>query len=164
MVDSEIAAPSRGLSILVLLGFLLICFAAAAVGGLFPPGDWYAQLKRPPLTPPGWLFGPAWTLLYTAMAVAAWLVWRSTRHPLRTRALALFFIQLALNALWSPVFFGSGKMALALVVMVCLWLAVAATLVHNFKIHRVAGWLFVPYLAWISFAAYLNAGFLWLNG
>jgi len=157
-------------SILVLAGFLLLSFSAAAIGGFFSPGEWYQQLNRPPLTPPGWLFGPAWTLLYTAMAVAAWLVWKSkpdagtAKHqPLRTSALVLFFIQLALNALWSPVFFGAERPLPALIIIVLLWIAVAATMRANFRVHRVAGLLFVPYLAWITFATYLNAGFLLLN-
>jgi len=148
---------------LVLVGFLLLSFGAAAVGSFWPPNDWYDSLTKPPLTPPGWLFGPAWTLLYTAMAVAAWLVWKQKEHPVRSTALILFFIQLALNYLWSPVFFGRERLLLALCVIVLLWLAIFATMRSSFRVHRTAGLLYVPYLCWVTFATYLNAGFWWLN-
>jgi len=128
-----------------------------------PPG-WYASLARPPLSPPNWLFGPVWAVLYVMMAVAAWLAWRvpvsgNGGQP----ALALWGAQLAVNALWTPVFFGLRLLGPALGVIVVLFGAVAATAVAFWRLDRVAGYLLCPYLAWLGFASYLNAGFWWLN-
>ncbi|HET7315178.1 TspO/MBR family protein [Salinisphaera sp.] len=129
-------------------------------GALAPPGDWYAALNRPPGTPPDVAFPIAWTLLYIAMAVAAWRVWRA-RGP--GREVALFVLQLALNALWMPVAFGAHALGWALLVIVVLWLAVAATTAAFWRADRLAGLLFAIYLAWVSYAVYLNAGLFWLN-
>lgn len=130
-------------------------YGAAALGGFFGPDEWYTKLPKPTWTPPGWLFGPVWTFLYTAMAVAAGLVQSRTgwRHP----ALALYAVQLVLNALWSPLFFGLHRPDLALGDIVVLWLAIVATAVAFGRIIPVAGLLFVPYVAWVTFAAVLNA-------
>lgn len=129
-------------------------------GALAPPGAWYATLNQPGGTPPDAAFPIAWTLLYIAMAVAAWRVWRvrGIGHEL-----GLFVLQLALNALWMPVAFGAQALGWALWVIIILWLAVAATLVAFWRADRLAGLLFVPYLAWVSYAVYLNAGLVWLN-
>lgn len=143
-----------------LLAWLALCFAAAAAGSFFTPGAWYASLHKPSWNPPGWLFGPVWTLLYAAMAVAAWLVWQRGW----SRALGWFGIQLALNAAWSPVFFGMQRIDLALVIMLLLWIAIAATTAAFFRVRRAAGWLLVPYLAWVTFAAVLNWTLWRLNG
>ncbi len=97
-------ASSRRL--LALAGWVLLCFAAAAMGGLFMPGEWYASLKKPSWNPPGWIFGPVWTALYSMMAVAAWLVWRRDGWGKQRKPLLIFLTQLALNALWTPLFFG----------------------------------------------------------
>lgn len=153
--------------ILALLAFLLITFCAATAGAFTGPGDWYAQLRKPPGNPPGWVFGPVWTVLYTLMAVAAWIIWRSTgrgedagrnddfaRH--RRTALALFFIQLALNAAWSPLFFGLRRPGWAMIDLCAMWLAIAATLAAFRRVNTAAAILLVPYLAWVTFAGYLN--------
>jgi len=141
---------------LVLGGFVVACFAAAALGGVTTAGsvrDWYPTLVKPAWNPPAWILGPVWTVLYLAMAVAAWLVWRRVGWG---AALVWFALQLALNATWSPVFFGMHQIGLALVNIVLLWLAIAGTMVAFWKVTPVAGWLFVPYLAWVSFATALN--------
>lgn len=136
--------------------WLVVTFSAASPGALFMPGAWYAALNKPPWNPPNWVFGPVWTALYLAMAVAAWLVWRCGGVSTQRLALTLFLIQLALNAAWTPIFFGLQSPGLAFGEIVLLWGAIAATLVAFFRICRPAGWLLVPYLAWVSFAAVLN--------
>ncbi len=141
----------------VLLLFVLVSFLPSLTGIAFTPGSWYSDLDKPPWTPPGWLFGPVWTALYLGMGIAAWLVWRSGGGTERTVALTIFGVQLALNALWTPVFFGLHRPDLGLLVIVCLGLAVAATLVLFWRIRPAAGILFVPYLVWVSFATALNA-------
>lgn len=141
---------------LALGGWLLLCFGAAAFGGLFMPGEWYASLKKPSWNPPGWVFGPVWTTLYLMMAVAAWLVWKRGGFPAQRRALALFLVQLTLNAAWTPLFFGLHRPGLAFAEILLLWLAIAATLAAFRPVSGVAAWLLVPYLAWVSFAAFLN--------
>jgi tryptophan-rich sensory protein len=141
---------------LALAGWVLLCFAAAAFGGLFPPGEWYASLKKPSWNPPGWVFGPVWTALYAMMAVAAWLVWKRGGWAAQRRLLMLFLAQLILNAAWTPLFFGLHRPGLAFAEIVLLWLAIAATLAAFRPVNRVAAWLLAPYLAWVSFAAGLN--------
>lgn len=153
IIDSRPSPPRLGLA---LGGWLLLCFGAAALGGLFMPGEWYASLKKPWWNPPGWIFGPVWTALYTMMAVAAWLVWKRGGFPARRRPLGLFLAQLALNAAWTPLFFGLHRPGLAFAEIVLLWMAIAATLLAFRPVSRVAAWLLAPYLAWVSFAAVLN--------
>lgn len=146
--------------ILGLCGWLVACFAVASLGAVFMPGDWYAALRKPAWNPPGWLFGPVWTTLYTMMAVAAWLVWKRGGFVFQRRPLALFLGQLVLNAAWTPLFFGLHRPGMAFAVIILLWLAIAATLVAFRPVSRAAAWLLVPYLAWVGFAAVLN-GTLW---
>ncbi len=134
--------------------------AAAGTGILFQPGTWYAGLIKPVGTPPDIAFPIAWTLLYVAMAVAAWLVWRVRGVG---PALWLFGIQLTLNALWSPVVFGAHRLDLGLLVIAALWLALAATLRVFAHARPLAAGLLAPYLLWVTYAAYLNAGLLALN-
>jgi WD40 repeat protein/tryptophan-rich sensory protein len=141
---------------LALAGWLLLCFAAAALGAVFVPGEWYAALRKPSWNPPGWIFGPVWTTLYTMMAVAAWLVWRQGGWGMRRKPLLIFVAQLALNALWTPLFFGLHRPGVAFAGIVLLWLAIATTLAAFWPVSRLAAWLLAPYLAWVSFAAALN--------
>jgi benzodiazapine receptor len=155
--------PTLGRNILGLAGWLLLCFAAAAFGSLFMPGEWYAQLQKPTWNPPNWIFGPVWTALYTMMAVAAWLVWRRSGFAARRLPLGLFLLQLFLNALWSPLFFGLHNLALAFAEIVLFWLALLGTFIAFWKVHRSAGLLLVPYLAWVTFAAVLNFTLWQLN-
>ena len=147
---------SRTRLILALAGWVLLCFGAAAMGGFFMPGEWYAALKKPSWNPPGWIFGPVWTALYTMMAVAAWLVWKQGGFAAQRRPLAFFLSQLALNALWTPLFFGLHWTGVAFAEIVLLGLAIAATIAVFRPVNRTAAWLLAPYLAWVSFAAVLN--------
>lgn len=151
---------SPGKTLLGLCGWVLLCYAAASLGALFMPGEWYATLRKPSWNPPGWVFGPVWSALYTMMAVAAWLVWRRGGFAAQRRALVPFFAQLALNAAWTPLFFGLHRPGLAFAEILLLWLAIAWTIVAFWRVHRVAAGLLCPYLAWVSFAAALN-GTLW---
>ena len=118
--------------------------------------EWYTLLRKPSWNPPGWVFGPVWTLLYSMMAVAAWRVWRSGGWSMQRGPLTWFLVQLALNAAWTPLFFGLHRPALAFADIVLLWLAIAMTLAAFLRVHRSAAWLLVPYFAWVNFAAVLN--------
>ena len=147
------------MQIVGLIVALLVCYAAAGIGSIFTAAaipSWYNTLPLPPWTPPRWLFGPVWTLLYTLMAFAAWLVWRKRGFRGAALPLALFGIQLVLNVLWSVIFFGLRLPALAFAEIVLLWLAILATLIAFWRVTPVAGWLLVPYLLWVSYAAALN--------
>lgn len=161
---AEIPVPGgAGRSVLALAGWMAFAFSAAALGGLFRPGEWYAGLQKPAWNPPSWVFGPVWTALYTMMAVAAWLVWRRGGFAVQRRALSLFLVQLLFNALWSPLFFGLKQPGLAFVDLVLLWLALAATVLAFGKARPLAGALLVPYLAWVTFAGALNFSLWRLN-
>ena len=143
----------------VLGGFCVASFAAAAIGGTATGGsvrDWYPTLAKPAWNPPAWLFGPVWTVLYIAMAVAAWWVWQRAGWAGARWALTLFFVQLAVNAAWSVIFFGLRNPGAAFAEIVVLWGTIVATTLLFWKISPAAGWLFLPYLAWVSFAAVLN--------
>jgi tryptophan-rich sensory protein len=149
----ETRGPRRWLG---LAAWLVLCFGASSMGALFPPGAWYAGLDKPSWNPPGWVFGPVWSALYTMMAVAAWLVWQRGGFAAQRRGLMWFITQLALNAAWTPLFFGLRLPVIAFGEILLLWAAIAATLRAFLKVNRVAAWLLVPYLAWVSFAAVLN--------
>jgi tryptophan-rich sensory protein len=147
----------------VLVGFVILCLAVGGGAGFFTAGavtQWYPTLNKPSFNPPPWIFAPVWTTLYIMMAVAAWLVWMKGHS--RT-ALNLFFVQLALNFAWSFLFFGAKSPGFALIEIVALWLAILLTLMSFWKRSNIAGWLLVPYLAWVSFAGVLNASIWWLN-
>ncbi|HEU4952001.1 MAG TPA: TspO/MBR family protein [Holophagaceae bacterium] len=140
-----------------LLGWLLLCYATAAVGALasVQARAFYAELALPPWAPPGWVFGPVWSLLYTLMAVSAWLVWKDRGFGGARAALGLFLAQLAANALWSWLFFAWRRGALATAEILLLDALVLATVVA-FRRHRpLAAALLLPYLAWIAFATVL---------
>jgi benzodiazapine receptor len=156
-------APTGPSSWIGLSFWLAVTFAAAWIGSRFQPGDWYAGLIKPALTPPAWVFGPVWTLLYVMMATAAWLVWR--RHGLANAIgpLILFLGQLVLNALWSYLFFGLQRPGPAFLDIVALWLATMTTLIAFWHSYPAAGVLLLPYLLWVSFATYLNFQFWQLN-
>lgn len=125
--------------------------------------SWYATLTRPPLNPPNWLFGPVWTLLYILMGIAGFLVWRRRDHPAAKTGLAFFGVQLGLNVLWSWLFFALHSLGLALVGIAALWLAILGTIERFYRVEPLAAYLLVPYIAWTSFAAYLNAAYWYLN-
>jgi translocator protein len=150
-----------------LIVLLTLCFAVAGVGGLATSPNipnWYAGLAKPSWTPPNWVFGPVWSTLYIAMAVAAWLVWRKAGLAGAAMPMALFGIQLLLNALWSWLFFGLHSPGAAAIDIVLLWLAIAATTIAFWRRSAAAGILFVPYLVWVSFALTLNLAIWRLNG
>ncbi len=138
---------------LALAGFIFITFCAPLLGVTSMPGEWYAGLNKPLWNPPAWLFGPAWTTLYTLMAIAAWLVWKRVGF---TRALGFYFVQLILNAAWTPIFFGAHALGWALFEIVIMWIAILLTLLSFLRVQKTAGLLLVPYLAWVSFATFLN--------
>ncbi|MGE0746004.1 MAG: TspO/MBR family protein [Rhodospirillales bacterium] len=151
---------------LALGGFAAACFAVAAVGGAITAtsvGTWYQGLAKPSFNPPDWLFAPVWTALYAMMAFAAWRAWRHGRGGRRRAALVLFFVQLALNLGWTVLFFGLREPAAALAEIAVLWLAIAATIAAFRRIDAAAAWLLAPYIAWVSFAAVLNAAIVILN-
>ena len=142
------------------LTYLAACGAAAATGAMFQPGAWYANLAKPRWTPPDWLFPVAWTVLYISMSVAAA---RVAALPETGQALALWSVQIALNTLWTPVFFGLRRMGAGLAIICLLWLAVAATMLAFWQVDWVAGALFAPYLLWVTIAAALNRSVLVCN-
>ena len=127
--------------------------------------SWYPTLIKPIFNPPNWIFMPMWTLLYILMAVAAGLVWDKIKEQNETvkKALAFFLIQLTLNAIWSYLFFGLKNPMLALIEIALLWLMIYETYLKFIKINKTAGYLLIPYLAWVAFAAILNASIWWLN-
>ncbi|MFR9775167.1 TspO/MBR family protein [Micromonospora sp. MS34] len=147
----------------VLLGFGAAVTAAAAVGGLGVRGarQEYAGLEQPAWAPPSWVFGPVWTVLYALIAVAGWLAWRRVGWG---PALWAWSVQLALNALWTPLFFGAGRYGLAFAELALLWLAVAVTVERFRRISGPAAGLLLPYWAWVTFAGALNLAIWRLNG
>lgn len=155
-----------GKSLPGLVAWIVICFAAAAVGSWFTAmslRDWYPALHKPAVTPAAWVFAPVWSALYLMMAVAAWLVWMRRGRQGARRALSIFACQLGFNVAWSVVFFGLRSPLAGLLDIAILWCAILATIVTFMKVNRAAAWLMVPYLLWVSFAVYLNAGIWLLN-
>ena len=145
---------------------IAVCFGAAGIGSMLTTpsiAGWYATLVKPSWTPPNWLFGPVWSLLYLAMAVAAWMVWRQVGFSHAGSALILFAVQLILNVCWSAIFFWAHRPALAFAEIVLLWLLILATTVAFRPLSRAAAWLMAPYLFWVAFAAALNFSIWRLN-
>jgi benzodiazapine receptor len=153
-----VAPLSKPTQIVGLAAWLVASFIAAAIGGAasIQAGPFYAALQRPDWAPPAAVFGPVWTVLYALMGIAAWLVWRVGGFRAARAALTLFFIQLAANALWSWLFFGWQRGALAFADILLLWALIGATLMFFWRIRPLAGALLVPYLLWVGFAAALN--------
>lgn len=140
---------------------------AGLVGTIFTVSaipNWYAQLTKPSLNPPSWVFGPVWTTLYVLMGIAAFLVWKKgwDRKDVR-KALAVFGLQLVLNAAWSIVFFGLKTPPWAFLNLVLMWLAIVWTMVLFYKISKPTLWLLLPYILWVTFASYLNYSIWMLN-
>lgn len=143
--------------------YLAACFAAAATGAMFQPGEWYRGLSKPWWTPKDWMFPVVWTSLYLCMAYAAMRVaMLAGTEPGVGQALAFWALQIALNTLWTPVFFGLKRIRAGLLVLGLMWVAVAATMVAFWRIDPVAGMLFAPYLLWVSIAGALNAS-VWMR-
>ena len=139
---------------------LLVLGGGLAIGFLTAPGDWYAQLEKPPFNPPNWLFGPVWTIIYVCIAVAGWRIWQAHRSGL---AMKLWWLQLGLNFLWSPAFFAAQQIASALVIILTLLVVILAFIATSRKKAPLAAALFAPYAAWVGFASVLNAAIFLLN-
>ena len=167
MPQTEIRMPSlsKQMQILGLVGWLLLSFAASAVGAVasIQAKSFYSQLAQPNWAPPPGVFGPVWTVLYALMGIAAWLVWRSGGFRANRQALMLFLLQLAPNALWSWLFFAWHRGVLALADVLVLWILIVATLVSFWRVHPLAGALLIPYLLWVSFASALTYSIWQLN-
>ena len=148
-----------------LIGWFITSFAISAVGAIasIEARSFYAGLVQPDWAPPGWVFGPVWTLLFALMAIAAWLVWRKGGFHAHRIALSLFIIQLLFNALWSWLFFAWRLGGPAFADILLLWGLILATLIAFWHVQRLAGILLVPYLLWVSFAAFLNYALWQLN-
>ena len=156
--------PAR--SILGLVFWLALTYSAVALGARATGpalGTWYAQLHKPSFNPPGWIFGPVWGLLYTLMAIAAWVVWRRAGTAVVAPALLLYLVQLVLNSVWSWLFFGRHDPGWALVDIAALWCLILATMLAFWRVLPGAGMLLLPYLAWVSFASVLNYALWRLN-
>src|SRR5690349_15765918 len=141
-----------------LIGWLVACLAAGGIGALATRNarEFYAGLAKPAWAPPGWLFGPVWTMLYILMGVAAWLVWRKGGWSGASAALTLFVAQLAANALWSWIFFAWRRGGIAFAEVIVLLVLIVATMTAFARVHRVAAFLLVPYLGWVLFASALT--------
>lgn len=149
----------------VLIGFILLAEGAGIIGSFFTTpaiGSWYAFLAKPELAPPNWVFGPVWTTLFLLMGIAAFLVWRARADKKKVRiALGVFVLQLALNTLWSIIFFGLRNPGAAFIEIILLWASIAATIFLFARVSKPAALLLLPYIAWVSFASYLNY-MIWL--
>ncbi|RBL68775.1 tryptophan-rich sensory protein [Pseudomonas sp. MWU13-2625] len=137
--------------------FLIACGAAASTGVIFKPGQWYEGLNKPGFTPPNWAFPVAWTIIYLLLA---WAGYRLSLIPGSQTVLALWAAQIALNTLWTPVFFGAHQVAAAMVILLLLWLVVAVMVFMALRLDLITGLILFPYLAWLSVAAALNFSIL----
>jgi tryptophan-rich sensory protein len=150
-----------------LLSAVVLCQAAGVIGSFITAPaipTWYAALIKPAFNPPSWLFAPVWITLYTLMGIALFLVWRrGWEEPAVRAALGVFALQLLLNALWTPLFFGFHWLLPALFEIVLLWILILLTILRFRRLSPAAGWLLLPYLAWVSFAVVLNFSLWWLN-
>ena len=148
---------------ILLLLFLALSFLPSLTGAFFPPGPWYAGLDKPAFTPPGWVFGPVWTVLYASIGAAGYLAWTAGGPGRRLPAFTAYGLQLALNALWTVLFFGLRQPLWALADLSALLLASVATALLFWRLRRAAGLILLPYLGWLSFAWLLNAAIVRLN-
>lgn len=145
------------------MGWLALCFAAALFGSYFEPGSWYEALNKPSWTPPNWIFPVVWPILYTMMAVAAWQVWRNYGFEGAPQQLRWFLLQLGLNAAWSWIFFGRQSISMGLAEILLLWVAIFFTIILFWGKSKLAAWLMVPYLLWVTYASALNFSIWQLN-
>lgn len=149
-----------------LITSIVLCVSLGSVGGLVTVNEiptWYASLNKPSFNPPNWLFGPVWTTLYLLMGISAYLVWKQPVSKERNKALQLFILQFILNFCWSFIFFGMHATGWALIEMIALWILILLTILHFAKHSKLAAWLLVPYISWVSFALLLNAAIWRLN-
>ncbi|MBN2270831.1 MAG: tryptophan-rich sensory protein [Sedimentisphaerales bacterium] len=147
---------------------LFVCLLTGFVGSFFTRDSvttWYSDLSRPSFTPPDWAFGVVWPILYIMMGISAFLVWNRGIDKREVKAaLGVFVVQLVLNGVWTPIFFGLHMIALALVEIVLLWAAILTTIHVFWRISKPAAFLLLPYILWVSFAVILNAALWFLNG
>ncbi len=153
--------------ILKAIVFIIICNGLGAIGSLATSqsvNTWYAEVVKPSFNPPNWIFGPVWTLLFTLMGIALYLVWEQRgRKKEQQEAIVLFFTQMILNILWSFLFFGQQNPALAFAEIILLWIFILLTIIYFAKVSKLASYLLLPYLLWVSFAAFLNFSIWQLN-
>jgi translocator protein len=154
---------------------ILVSELAGVVGSIYTTpaiqSGWYAELAKPVLNPPAWIFAPVWTTLYLMMGISLFLIWKQHSNILKNvgmlrtwrKSIALFFIQLILNALWSIIFFGLHSSGWAFIEIIFLWFAILATIIVFARISKPAAWLLAPYIVWVSFAVYLNYSIWILN-
>ncbi len=161
------AGHVSGGDILKLVVSILTCQGAGFIGSIFTVKSiptWYMGLRKPRFTPPENVFGPVWLTLYLLMSIALFLVWRQGLSSVDVRiGFIIFWVQLALNVLWSELFFGLRSPLAGLFNITLLWLAILVNIVLFFRVSVIAGVLLLPYILWVSVAAYLNAGIWWLN-
>lgn len=158
---------SKGIKILKLVVSVLVCQGAGLAGSLFTSPaipTWYATLQKPSFNPPNWVFAPVWSLLFLLMGISLYLVWsKGFEHKKTKTALFIFIVQLVLNILWSILFFGLQSPLYAFIEIIILWLAILMTIITFYKISKIAAYLLLPYILWVSFAAVLNFSILILN-
>lgn len=145
--------------IIKLLLSFVITFSAGIIGSIFTfPAitTWYATINKPSFNPPNFLFGPVWTILYILMAIALFLVWKDNNKKSKLDAMLSFGFQIALNALWSIVFFGLKNPTMAVAVIIALWIMILLTIINFYRINKTAGLILIPYILWVSFASVLN--------
>lgn len=147
-------------AVLLLFFLVLVMGGGIAIGSATRPDEWYAQLAKPSFQPPGWVFGPVWTVLYVMIAVAGWRLWTS---PEAGSAKWLWWIQLGLNFAWSPVFFVAHQIGSALAIILLMLMTILAFITLTWQRDRVSALLFVPYAAWVGFASLVNAAVFQLN-
>lgn len=149
---------------LKLIGAILICQMAGLLGSMATISsipNWYSALKKPFFNPPNWVFGPTWIILYTLMGISLYLIWETRKK--KEECICYFWIQLALNALWSLIFFGTKNLWFSFLIIIFLWVAILVTIINFRKISKTASYLLVPYFLWVSFASILNLAVFILN-
>ena len=149
-----------------LLASIIICEMAGVLGSIFTTSQikgWYKTLEKPPFNPPNWIFAPVWTILFVLMGISLWLIWIEEIKISKKKAIIIFAGQLVLNILWSFMFFGLNSPVLGFLIIVPLWIAIFLTIKEFYKISKVASYLLVPYILWVSFASVLNASIWFLN-
>ena len=146
---------------------IAVCQAAGLIGSVFTfpaIAGWYSSIQKPVFTPPSWVFAPVWTTLFLLMGISLYLVWsRGLESKKAKTAVYIFGLQLGLNVLWSFLFFGLQSPFLAFIEIILLWLSILATTILFYRISKPAGYLLIPYLLWVSFAAFLNYSIWMLN-
>lgn len=149
--------------ILGLIGWIFVCSLAGIFGAQFEPGSWYEMLSKPSWTPPNWIFPVVWPILYVLMGISAWLLWRQEKISTYWTEFTWFFLQLALNAIWSWIFFGMQLIATGLAEILLLWISILFTTMLFWNRNKLAGMLLVPYLLWVGYASALNFAIWQLN-